>query len=121
MPNKIKDILEFTEIKYHKIILTSRGTGTINSKQLNALKQTINKIIKKKGKLIINIFPNIPITKKSVTSRMGKGKGNPYLWIFKVSKGIALCEIEVEKKMLGINALNYAKLKLPFKSKIVVN
>jgi ribosomal protein L16/L10AE len=36
----------------------------------------VNKIIKKKGKLKINIFPNTQITKKPLEVRMGKGKGN---------------------------------------------
>jgi large subunit ribosomal protein L16 len=48
----------------------------MTSKQISALKQTINKIIKKKGKLKINIFPNTQITKKPLEVRMGKGKGN---------------------------------------------
>tara|TARA_B100001778_G_C18165322_1_gene440044 strand:- start:284 stop:415 length:132 start_codon:yes stop_codon:yes gene_type:complete len=40
------------------------------------MRQTINKIIKKKGKLKINIFPHLQVTKKPLEVRMGKGKGN---------------------------------------------
>jgi large subunit ribosomal protein L16 len=40
------------------------------------MRQSIHKIIKKSGKLIVNIFPDTPISKKPVEVRMGKGKGN---------------------------------------------
>jgi large subunit ribosomal protein L16 len=49
--------------------------GHLNSKQINAIRQTINKMIKKKGKLKVNIFPNTQISKKPLEVRMGKGKG----------------------------------------------
>jgi len=48
----------------------------MSSKQITALRQTVNKIMKKKGKVKINIFPTIQLTKKPLEVRMGKGKGN---------------------------------------------
>jgi large subunit ribosomal protein L16 len=50
--------------------------GHMTSKQINAMRQTISKLMKKKGKVRINIFPNTQITKKPLEVRMGKGKGN---------------------------------------------
>jgi large subunit ribosomal protein L16 len=74
--NKISKINCLENFNFGKLTLRSMDTGHINSKQINAFKQTINKIIKKKGKLKINIFPNTPISKKPLEVRMGKGKGN---------------------------------------------
>jgi large subunit ribosomal protein L16 len=74
--NIINKINTINQLKYGNMGLIALESGHINSKQLMALKQTINKIIKKKGKLKINIFPNTPISKKPVEVRMGKGKGN---------------------------------------------
>jgi len=61
---------------YGKLNLVAVSSGTLNSTQILTLKQTISKIIKKKGKLRVNVFPNIGISKKPSEVRMGKGKGN---------------------------------------------
>jgi len=61
---------------FNKLGLKAKETGHMTSKQIIALRQTINKIIKKKGKVKINIFPNTQLTKKPLEVRMGKGKGN---------------------------------------------
>lgn len=50
--------------------------GKINNKQLEAIRRTSRRILKKQGKSWLNLFPNSAITKKSDGARMGKGKGN---------------------------------------------
>jgi large subunit ribosomal protein L16 len=68
----------------------------ITAKQIETLKKVIISIIKKKykykTKLKWNLFPDIPMTKKSAGIRMGKGKGNVEYWCFMVKKGRILCE-----------------------------
>ena len=49
--------------------------GKINNKQLEAIRRTSRRILKKQGKGWLNLFPNSAITKKSDGARMGKGKG----------------------------------------------
>lgn len=121
IPNRIKGCLELYQKNHDKIVLKSEEFGIISSKQINSLRQTVNKLIKKKGTLRINIFPHMPITKKPVSIRMGKGKGNVDHWIAKIEKGTQICEIEIQNSILGIQALGLAKQKLPVKSKIVYN
>ena len=74
--NTITNITSLFKFNFGNIGLKAIECGHLTSKQINAIKQTINKIIKKKGKLKINIFPNTPISKKPLEVRMGKGKGN---------------------------------------------
>lgn len=74
--NTIAGINSLNALKFGNIGLKAVETGHLNSKQIISIRQTINKIIKKKGKLIINIFPNTQISKKPLEVRMGKGKGN---------------------------------------------
>ena len=74
--NTINKIFTLNKLKYGKLGLKSIDSGHMTSKQITALRQTINKIIKKRGKLKINIFPNTQISKKPLEVRMGKGKGN---------------------------------------------
>ena len=91
----------------------------MTSKQIIALKQTVNKIMKKKGKVKINIFPNTQLTKKPLEVRMGKGKGNIDRWVFKVRSGTILCEIETPFPLIGIKALKLAKFKIPLNTTLI--
>lgn len=93
--------------------------GHMTSKQINAMRQTISKLMKKKGKVKINIFPNTQITKKPLEVRMGKGKGNVDRWIFKVRSGTVLCEIQTPFPLIGLKALKLAQYKLPINTQII--
>jgi large subunit ribosomal protein L16 len=74
--NTICGVYSLKKLNFGRLALKAIDTGHLNSKQINAFRQTVNKIIKKKGKLKINIFPNTPMSKKPLEVRMGKGKGN---------------------------------------------
>lgn len=117
--NTIAGINSLNALKFGNIGLKAVETGHLNSKQIISIRQTINKIIKKKGKLIINIFPNTQISKKPLEVRMGKGKGNVDRWIFKIRSGIILFEIEAISILAGIKALKLAQVKIPVKTKII--
>lgn len=119
--NTINKVTSISKLNFGIIGLKSMDSGHISSNQINSLRQTINKIIKKKGKLRINIFPNTPISKKPLEVRMGKGKGNVDRWIFKVRSGTVLCEIEINSLLIGTQALKLAQLKIPIKTKIITN
>lgn len=94
--------------------------GKLTSNQLKALKQTITKIIKKRGRVVFKLFPQTPITKKPTEVRMGKGKGAFSHWVAKVRPGSTICYIESEFLLLTRKALEYAKNRLPIKTKITI-
>ena len=119
--NTINKIFSLNRLNFGSLALKSTSSGHMTSKQIAALRQTVNKIIKKKGKLKMCIFPNTPISKKPLEVRMGKGKGNIDRWIFKVRCGTILCEIETPMIFLGIKALKLGQFKIPIKTKIITN
>lgn len=119
--NRINKTLIINELKYNMIKLKTKNAGQLNSKQITTLRQTLNKIIKKKGKIRINIFSHIPVTKKPIEVRMGKGKGAVNKWIAKIKSGTTLCEIETNYKALGLKALSLAQYKIPIQTTIVSN
>lgn len=94
--------------------------GRITSKQIEAIRFTITKIIKKVGVLRINAFALLPISKKPVETRMGKGKGSVDHWVFCAQPGFILCEIITKNKFLASIALKIAQGKLPLKTKIIL-
>jgi large subunit ribosomal protein L16 len=116
--NRIQKIIEKTTLNY-AFGLKATESGRINFKQIKTLYSTVNKQIKKNGKIIINIFPHLPVSKKPVEVRMGKGKGSINHWVFNVRSGTVLCEIETKLKQLAVQSLNKVKAKLPITTKVI--
>ncbi len=94
--------------------------GWITSRQIEASRVAISRCIKRGGKIWIRIFPDKPISKKPLETRMGKGKGNPEIWVAVIKPGRILFEMEGVTKDVAIQALTLAKHKLPLKTKIVM-
>lgn len=106
-------------LKHGTIGLKSTNSGMISARQIESARQAIMRKIKRKGKLWIKIFPHLPITKKPLESRMGKGKGSVSHWVAKVSGGTLLFELYCSSKKKSLDALNTGKAKLPVKTKII--
>jgi len=70
---QLKGLLKF---KYGTFGLVALESGKLTSTQISSLRMCINKFIKKRGRLKINVFPFIPVSNKPTEVRMGKGKGN---------------------------------------------
>ena len=68
--------------------------GWITSRQIEAVRITISRRVRKVGKMWIRIFPHKSITKKPAETRMGKGKGSPEYWVAVVKPGRILFEID---------------------------
>jgi len=66
----------FFRLKFGSIALKATSFGRLTSKEIKTIKYCINKVIKKRGRLVLNIYPQTPITKKPLEIRMGKGKGS---------------------------------------------
>jgi len=79
----------------------------------------INKILQKQAKVYINIFPDTPITSKSIASRMGKGKGDIKNWVCLIKPGKILFEISDISEDIAYKALAYGASKLTINCKIV--
>lgn len=93
--------------------------GWITQRQIEASRIAISRCIKRGGKVWVRIFPDKPISKKPLETRMGKGKGNPEMWVAVVKPGRILFEMEGVAREVAIEALTLAKHKLPVKTKIV--
>ena len=114
--------LEFrtNKLKFGTVGLKAVNSAIVTARQIEASRQAISRKIKKKGKLWIRIFPDTPITSKSVASRMGKGKGSVSHWGTKVHGGSILFEICGIKDFSVIkNALRTGGAKLPLKTRII--
>ena len=93
--------------------------GWITSRQIEAARITISRVVRKTGKMWIRIFPDKPITKKPAETRMGKGKGSPEYWVAVVKPGRILFELDGLDEKEAQEAFRVCSYKLPIKTKTV--
>lgn len=65
------------------------------------------------------MFTRVPVSKKPIASRMGKGKGGISYWIAPIKKGQILFEINCKSLDYAAFILTKASTKLPIKTKIL--
>jgi large subunit ribosomal protein L16 len=100
--------------------LKSLEEGWITDRQIEAARVALTRHLKREGQVWINIFPDKPITKKPAEVRMGKGKGNPELWVAVVKPGRIMFEADGVPKKTAMEAMELAAQKLPVATKFIV-
>ena len=83
-----------TEIAFGSFGMKSMESAWITGRQIEAARQAITRHMKREGQLWIRIFPAKPITKKPAEVRMGKGKGAPEGFVYPITPGRIIFEIE---------------------------
>ena len=91
----------------------------ITANQIEAARIAMTRYMKRGGKVWINIFTNLSLTKKPLETRQGKGKGNPEVWVAVVKEGKIMFEIDGVDEATAREALRLASHKLPIKCKFV--
>jgi large subunit ribosomal protein L16 len=91
----------------------------LTAAQIESMRVTVNRKLKKIGKLFLRVFPDKPVTKKPAETRMGKGKGAPEFWVSVIRRGRVVCEISGLDEQLAREVLKQAAYKLPMKTKFV--
>ena len=99
--------------------LQATEPGWITARQIEAARIAITRAIKRGGKVWIRVFPDKPVTKKPLETRMGKGKGNPEEWVAVVKPARILYELEGVSPDDAADAMRLAAYKLPIKTKLV--
>ncbi len=99
--------------------LMAKEGAWITSNQIEAARIAMTRYMKRGGKVWINIFPHMPLTKKPIGTRQGKGKGNVEVWVAVVKEGKIMFEIAGVTEDVAREALRLASHKLPIKTKFV--
>jgi len=108
-----------TTVEFGDFGLQAMEPKRITSRQLEAARVAMTRHMKRGGKVWIRVFPDKPVTKKPAEVRMGKGKGNPEVWVAPVRPGRILFEIEGVPEETARRAMELASAKLPIKTKFV--
>lgn len=99
--------------------LQTLETGWISTREIEAARVAMTRFIKRGGKVWVRIFPDKPLTKKPLETRMGKGKGSPENWVAPVRLGKMLFEMEGVTQDIAAEALSLAAHKLGLKTKFI--
>lgn len=91
----------------------------ITSRQIEAARRAITRHLKRQGKLWIRVFPDVPVSKKPLEVRQGKGKGPVEFWACRVKPGRIMFELDGVPRELAREALDLAAAKLPIKTKFI--
>ena len=99
--------------------LRATARGRVTARQIEAARRAMTRHIKRGGKIWIRVFPDVPITKKPIEVRQGKGKGNVEYWVAKIQPGRVFYEIEGVSEELAREAFKLAAAKLPVRTTFV--
>ncbi|RMG85646.1 MAG: 50S ribosomal protein L16 [Candidatus Dadabacteria bacterium] len=108
-----------SQINFGDFALQATTAGWVSNRQIEAARIAITRHIKRGGRVWIRIFPDKPITKKPLETRMGKGKGSPEGWVAVVKPGRVLYEVRGVSEELAREALRLAQYKLPVRTRII--
>ena len=109
-----------TELSFGSFGIKALQERWISASQIEAARVAITRYMQRQGQVWIRIFPDKPITKKPADVRMGKGKGDPYKYVFPAKPGRILFEVEGVPYEVAKEALRLGAQKLPVKTKFVV-
>jgi large subunit ribosomal protein L16 len=108
-----------SSVSFGDFALQAIDRGYLTSRQIEAGRMAIQRETKRIGKLFIRVFPDKPLTRKPLETRMGTGKGAVEEYVAVVLPGRVLFELEGVPKELAYKAFQLASNKLPLSCKIL--
>ena len=107
------------ELAYGDFGVKAMTRGWLKATQIEACRVAMNRYMKRKGKVWIRVFPDKPVTKKPIETRMGSGKGNPEYWVAVIVPGKILFEIGGVPEAIARECLRLADTKLGIQTQLV--
>jgi len=91
----------------------------ITAREIEAARRAITRQMKRAGRVWIRVFPDVPVSKKPIEIRMGKGKGTPELWVVRVKPGRILFEVDGVDEATAKEAMRLGAAKLSIATKFI--
>lgn len=93
--------------------------GWLSARQIEAGRVAARQYVSREGKLFVRVFPDKPISKKPLETRMGKGKAEPEYWVARIRPGAVIFEIAGVPQDIAREAFTRVAHKLPFRCRFV--
>ena len=108
-----------TDLAFGQYGLKAMEPDRVTARQIEAARRALTRHMKRSGRVWIRIFPDVPVSKKPIEVRMGKGKGTPEFWVCRVKPGRILFEVDGISVQAAREALALAAAKLPVKTRFI--
>jgi large subunit ribosomal protein L16 len=108
-----------TTLNFGQFGLKAMEPERVTARQIEAARRAMTRHMKRAGRVWIRIFPDVPVSKKPIEVRMGKGKGAPELWVCRIKPGRIMFEIDGVPVQVAREALALAAAKLPIKTRFI--
>ena len=108
-----------SHVAFGEFGLQALGRAWVTARQIEACRVALTRHMKRRGKLWIRVFPDLPVTKRPPETRMGKGKGSPEFWVAVVRPGTILFELGGVTEVLARESFRLAAAKLPISTRFV--
>ena len=130
MPKRVKFRKEMRRVRDRKATkgnyvafgdfgLQSLDGAWVSARQLEAGRIAAQHFLKREGQMYIRVFPDKPISKKPLETRMGKGKADVDYWAARVKPGTILYEIGGVPEDIAKKALVRVAMKMPVRTRFV--
>lgn len=130
MPKRVKFRKEMRRIRPRKATkgnyvaygdfgLQALDGAWVKATQIEAGRIAAQHLMKREGKLFIRVFPDKPISKKPLETRMGTGKADVDYWAARVKPGTMLFEIAGVPEATAKRALVRVAMKMPVRCRFV--
>ena len=108
-----------TALNFGQFGLKAVEPERITARQIEAARRALTRHMKRAGRVWIRVFPDVPVSKKPVEVRMGKGKGAPEYWACRVKPGRIMFECDGVPAQIAKEAMALAAAKLPIKTRFI--
>ena len=108
-----------TELAFGQYGLKALEPNRITAREIEAARRAMTHHMKRAGRVWINVFPDLPVSKKPTEVRMGKGKGTPEFWACRVKPGRVLFEVDGIDEITAREAMRLAAMKLSVKTRFI--
>jgi large subunit ribosomal protein L16 len=108
-----------TDLSFGQFGLKALEPERVTARQIEAARRAMTRHMKRAGRVWIRIFPDVPVSKKPIEVRMGKGKGTPEFWVCRVKPGRIMFEVDGVPVEVAREALTLAAAKLPIKTRFI--
>ena len=108
-----------TKVSYGDYGIQALEPGWITNRQIEAARIAMTRHIKRGGKVWINVFPDKPISKKPLETRMGTGKADVEFWAARIKPGTILYEIAGVEEAMAKQAFARIAQKMPVRCRFV--
>jgi large subunit ribosomal protein L16 len=107
------------ELAFGQYGLKAIEPNRLTAREIEAARRAMTHHMKRAGRVWINVFPDLPVSKKPTEVRMGKGKGTPEFWACRVKPGRVLFEVDGIDEVTAREAMRLAAMKLSVKTRFI--